>query len=239
MRDSEYNQPIGDPLEDFQAAKLPHGHRFTGRTATVEPLAEKHLDSLVASLGGQAAAPHWTYMSQGPFDSDAALREFLSSIVPSTDPYFFAVVEPTTGQALGFLSLMRHQPEHGVIEVGWVTFGPRLQRSTATTEAQFLLMSLVFEDLGYRRYEWKCDALNADSRRAATRLGFTYEGTFRQAIVYKGRNRDTAWYSIIDSEWPSLKARFAAWLDPANFDSKGNQRVRLQDIVPVGSDGES
>src|SRR4029453_14346257 len=154
-------------------------------------------------------------------------RTYLERCSASEDPLFFAIVDARLGHATGLGSYLRIEAAHGVIEVGHLAFSPLLQRTSAATEAMYLMMRQVFE-LGYRRYEWKCDALNATSRRAAERLGFTFEGIFRQASVYKGRNRDTAWYSIIDREWPAIDARFRRWLDPVNFDAHGVQRTPLQ-----------
>jgi RimJ/RimL family protein N-acetyltransferase len=169
----------------------------------------------------------WTYLSSGPFTSSAELRSWVEARQDSEDPLFFAVVDASTARAAGVSSYLRIEPAHGVVEVGHLAFAPQLQRTRVATEAMYLMMKHVF-DIGYRRCEWKCDALNAPSRRAAERLGFTFEGIFRQAIVYKGRNRDTAWYSVIDSEWPVLETSFRAWLDPDNFDADGRQRRRLR-----------
>jgi len=168
----------------------------------------------------------WTYLFSGPFATEAAYHQWLAAREHSEDPLFFAVVDGATGRATGLASYLRIDPPHGVIEVGHIAFSPPLQRTPAATEAMHLMMKNVF-DLGYRRYEWKCDSLNAPSRRAAERLGFRFEGIFRQAVVYKGRNRDTAWYSIIDAEWPALKTAFERWLDPANFDAGGRQQSSL------------
>ena len=146
------------------------------------------------------------------------------------DPLFHAIIDSATGKAIGVASYLRIDPASGSIEVGHINYSPLLQRTPAATEAMYLMMQRVFE-LGYRRYEWKCDALNARSRAAAQRYGFSFEGVFRQATVYKGRNRDTAWYAAIDQEWPALQAAFLQWLDPANFDQDGRQRVRLADLT--------
>jgi len=169
-------------------------------------------------------------MSDGPFPDAQAYRNYLARIAQETDPLHLAVVDLHTGLPTGTLALMRQQAQHGVIEVGFVAFSPALQRSRIATEAQCLLMSYVFDQLGYRRYEWKCDSLNQRSRHAAERLGFQYEGTFRQALIYKGRNRDTAWFSIIDKEWPIVKAALQQWLAPENFDAQARQIKRLQAI---------
>jgi RimJ/RimL family protein N-acetyltransferase len=175
----------------------------------------------------------WTYLPYGPFEDLESYCAWVNEVSAQHDPYFFAVIDTdpasaTRDRASGVLSLLRVQPDAGSIEVGHIHLSPALQQTRASTEAQFMLMSYVFDDLGYRRYEWKCDALNAPSRRAAERLGFTYEGIFRQAVVVKGRNRDTAWYAIIDAEWPTVRKAFEAWLAPDNFDGDEHQRASLQ-----------
>jgi len=172
----------------------------------------------------------WTYMMAGPFAEEAEYLAHLASLIESADPKHYTVIDRSSSRPVGTLALMRIDPASGVIEVGHVAFSPLLQRQRAATEAQFLMMSYVFDTLGYRRYEWKCDALNAPSRRAAERLGFRFEGVFRQAMVYKGRSRDTAWYAVIDRDWPLLRAAFRAWLDPANFDAEGRQRHGLAEL---------
>ena len=161
----------------------------------------------------------WTYLFAGPYRTRAEYHAYLEKCSVSEDPLFFAIVDARLERATGLGSYLRIEPAHGVIEVGHLAFSPLLQRTAAATEAMYLMMRQVFE-LGYRRYEWKCDALNAASRRAAERLGFTFEGIFRQAVVYKGRNRDTAWYAIIDRDWPAVDAEFRRWLAPDNFDSR-------------------
>jgi RimJ/RimL family protein N-acetyltransferase len=201
---------------------------FEGRYCRLEPLAAgRHAADLYAAYSLDADGRMWTYLYGGPFASPAEFRRWVEARQDSEDPLFFAVVDAATARAAGIASFLRIDPGHGVVEVGHLAFSPQLQRTRVATEAMYLMMKHVF-DLGYRRYEWKCDALNAPSRRAAERLGFTFEGVFRQAIVYKGRNRDTAWYSVIDSEWPALETAFRAWLDPTNFDADGRQRRRLR-----------
>jgi RimJ/RimL family protein N-acetyltransferase len=175
----------------------------------------------------------WTYLPYGPFDDLETYAAWVGEVAALDDPYFFAIIDtdlrsPTRTCAAGVLSLLRVQPDAGSIEVGHIHLSAALQQTRASTEAQFLIMSYVFDDLGYRRHEWKCDALNAPSRRAAERLGFTYEGIFRQSQVVKGRNRDTAWYAIVDADWPQLREAFRAWLAPDNFDTDGRQRVSLR-----------
>jgi len=173
----------------------------------------------------------WTYLPYGPFEDAGSYRDWLESVAGNQDPIFFAIISQERGRALGLAAFLRAQPSDGSIEVGHLAFSPALQGTTPATEAMVLMMTTVFDDLGYRRYEWKCDGLNAPSRRAALRLGFVYEGTFRQASVVKGRNRDTAWFSVIDKDWPLLKAAFQKWLAPENFDHGGRQRVALSDMT--------
>jgi RimJ/RimL family protein N-acetyltransferase len=172
----------------------------------------------------------WTYLPYGPFATLADYQEWLESVSRPQDPLFHAIVDLDSGRAVGVASYLRIQPGHGSIEVGHINFAPPLQRKPAATEAMYLLMKRAFE-AGYRRYEWKCDALNQRSRAAAQRLGLSFEGIFRQATVYKGRNRDTAWYAAIDSEWPALSQAFEHWLNPANFSADGQQRVRLSELT--------
>ena len=168
----------------------------------------------------------WTYLFSGPFAGFEAYRASLAPRATSEDPLFFAFVDRARKQAVGMGAYLRIDAANGVVEVGHLAFSPLMQRTAVATEAMYLMMKQAF-DLGYRRYEWKCDSLNAGSRRAAERLGFRYEGTFRQAVVYKGRSRDSAWYSVIDAEWPTRAAAFERWLDPANFDDQGAQRRTL------------
>ena len=173
---------------------------------------------------------YWTYLPYGPFLGADQHHAWASAMATGTDPQFWTIVDARTGEATGVASFLRIDPACGVIEVGHINFSPALQRTPAATEAMHLMMRRVFAELGYRRYEWKCDALNAPSMAAAARLGFTYEGTFRQATIYKGRNRDTAWFSLIDTEWPVVDRAFSAWLDPSNFDADGRQRHSLAEL---------
>ncbi|OMG72994.1 GNAT family N-acetyltransferase [Burkholderia ubonensis] len=226
-----YQQPVGQPLPDWSARPRPQPVTLHGRHCRIEPLdAERHAADLYAAYAAAPDGRNWTYLAHGPYTDEASYRAYARTAAASTDPMHFAVIDVASGRAVGTLALMRIDPANGVIEVGSVTFSPALQRTPISTEAQYLLMRHVFDTLGYRRYEWKCDSLNAPSRKAAERLGFRYEGTFRQALVYKGRNRDTAWYSIVDGEWPALAAAFDAWLSPANFDGEGAQRASLAAI---------
>jgi RimJ/RimL family protein N-acetyltransferase len=228
---NEYAQPIGQPMPDWTIRPAPGRITIEGRFCRLEPLsADRHAEDLYAAYSLAADDRDWTYMPVGPFNRKEDYRTYVAAAIKADDPMHFAVIDLNSGKAVGTLALMRQDPTNGVIEVGYVAFSPRLKQTPLATEAQFLLMSYVFERLGYRRYEWKCDSLNAPSRRAAQRLGFTFEGIFRQALVYKGRNRDTAWYSIIDYEWPKIGNAFRAWLEPRNFDADGSQRRSLSDI---------
>ncbi len=232
MRKNEFGQPIGDALPDWRGAVAPGRIPVDGRFCRIEPLdAERHVKHLFDAFAEDTDGKVWTYMSVGPFDSVDAMREWVEEISASDDPLFYAVVDAPTGQAIGVAAYLRIKPEIGVIEIGHIAYAPRLQKTPAATEAMYLLMRRVFSELGYRRYEWKCDALNEASRIAAERLGFSFDGVFEQALVYKGRNRDTAWYSILDSEWPALDGAFGAWLEPANFGENGRQRKSLRDFV--------
>jgi RimJ/RimL family protein N-acetyltransferase len=227
-------QPIGTPLPDWAARPLPPRTAMTGRFCRVEPLdAERHAAQLFAANAEDREGRNWTYLPRGPYADFASYREWAEAAAKSNDPLTHAIVDLASGRAVGAAALMRIDAPAGVIEVGSITYSPLLQRKPAATEAMYLMMRRVFDELGYRRYEWKCDCLNAPSRAAASRLGFRYEGLFRQATVYKGRNRDTAWFSVIDSEWPALRQAFERWLDPANFDAEGRQRASLSSLRPA------
>jgi RimJ/RimL family protein N-acetyltransferase len=228
---NEYGQPIGAAVEGWAPPPRPPRQPLVGQYCRVEPLeADRHAADLHAANSAAADSRDWTYLAYGPFDSMESYTAWVQRICLGDDPLFHAIVDSATGKAIGVASYLRIEPASGSIEVGHINYSPALQRTRAATEAMYLMMRRVFE-LGYRRYEWKCDALNARSRAAAQRYGFSYEGIFRQATVYKGRNRDTAWYAAIDSEWPALQAAFVQWLDPANFGQDGRQRVRLADLT--------
>jgi RimJ/RimL family protein N-acetyltransferase len=224
---NQYGQPVGEALGDWTPPSgVPEPRTLEGRTVTVEPLdLDRHVDALYRVLS-DAPPSLWTYMSFGPFEEPSALAGTLQVMVddPSWQPYAILV----DGAPAGFAAYLRIQPRDGVVEIGSITFSPALQRTTPATESLYLMIRNVFEQ-GYRRCEWKCDDLNAPSRVAATRLGFAYEGTFRRATHYKGRNRDTAWYAITDVEWRDLEQSFATWLDPQNFDENGDQKTRLRE----------
>jgi RimJ/RimL family protein N-acetyltransferase len=227
-------QPIGYPVPGWRARSRPPRKPLEGRLCRLEPLdPDRHAADLHAG-NRQASDPReWTYLPYGPFETLDAYVAWAERVAGSDDPLFHTIVDRASGRAVGVASLMRIDPVNGVIEVGHIKYTPALQRTAAATEAMYLLMRRVFEEHGYRRYEWKCDALNASSRAAAVRLGFIFEGIFRQASVYKDRNRDTAWFSIIDREWPALKTAYALWLAAANFDAEGRQRRRLGDLIEI------
>jgi RimJ/RimL family protein N-acetyltransferase len=194
------------------------------------PLDPAHAEPLYDANARDAEGRMWTYLPYGPFASVDAYRRWVIEVAAADDPLFFAIVDTRSNRATGVASYLRIDPPAGAVEVGHIAYSPLLQRTPAATEAMYLMMRLAFE-LGYRRYEWKCDALNGGSRSAAERLGFSYEGMFRQARVYKGRNRDTAWYAAIDRDWPALDAAFRQWLSPSNFDAQGNQRISLRALT--------
>ncbi len=219
-------QPIGDPVPDWRPPPVPPHERLTGRDCELRPLAPDDAPALWRAYALDSDGRNWTYLAQGPYERREDFDGWVADASASRDPLFYTVATAAEG-AVGVASYLRIAPSAGTIEVGHIHFSPLLQHTRAATEAMYLMMRHAFE-LGYRRYEWKCDALNAPSRRAAERLGFTFEGIFRQALVVKGRNRDTAWYACIDSEWPALRQAFDTWLDPANFDADGRQRQPLQ-----------
>ncbi len=228
---NDLGQPIGFPLPQWMARPRPPRSPMEGRFCRVEPIdPARHAADLHAANLLDREGRNWTYLPYGPFPRLEEYRAHLEQVALREDPLVHTIVESRSGRAVGVASLMRIDPAAGVIEVGGINYAPPLQRTPAATEAMYLMMRRVFDELGYRRYEWKCDALNAPSRAAALRLGFRYEGLFRQATVYKGRNRDTCWFSILDSEWPALKPAFERWLDPDNFDAAGQQRQSLSSL---------
>jgi RimJ/RimL family protein N-acetyltransferase len=217
---------------NWTAAKPVERTALEGVTVRLEPVDPgRHAGPLYDSSHGAAGDPHiWDYLPYGPFPSHAEFKAWLDERARSEDPLFFTVIDREAGAPRGMASLMRIVPEHGVIEVGHIWFAPALQRTRQATEAIFLMARHAFDDLGYRRFEWKCNALNERSRRAAERFGFTFEGVFRQHMVIKDRNRDTAWFSMLDSEWPLVRAAFEGWLTPENFGADGRQRLSLAAI---------
>jgi RimJ/RimL family protein N-acetyltransferase len=221
------DQPVGFRVEGWRQPPRPPRDPMIGRTCRVEPLDPAvHASQLHAANALDAAGRNWTYLPYGPFPTFDDYASWLKGVTSAADPMFHAVVDLETNEAVGVASYLRIDPVAGSIEVGHINYSPKLQRTVAATEAMYLMMKRAFE-LGYRRYEWKCNALNAASRAAAQRLGFSYEGVFRQARVDKGRNRDTAWYAMIDKEWPALDRAFRQWLHPSNFDKQGRQLTSL------------
>lgn len=220
-------QPIGTIVADWKEPPFPSREPMDGRYCRLEPLDPlRHAESLFAANSLDVHGSNWTYLPYGPFEQFDEYRDWLDQQSRQNDPLFFSIVELKANEAVGVASYLRITPKSGSIEVGHLNFSPRLQQTRAATEAMYLMMARAFE-LGYRRYEWKCNALNEPSRAAALRLGLSFEGIFRQHTVVKGRNRDSAWFAAIDSEWPSLQTAFQTWLSSDNFDSSGQQRTRL------------
>jgi RimJ/RimL family protein N-acetyltransferase len=241
---NEFDQPVGFAVPGWTARERPPATPITGQYCRIEKLdAARHACDLWAAYGDAPDARVWTYLFNGPFAGFEDYAAAARLMADSADPYHYAIIDAATGKAAGTAALMRIDPAHGVIEVGNITYFRRLSRSRAGTEAMYLLMRRAFDELGYRRYEWKCDSLNAASRAAAERYGFEFEGIFRQAVIYKGRSRDTAWYAIIDRDWPLVRAAFEAWLAIENFDAAENQRRSLRAIrqelkpLPISPEG--
>jgi RimJ/RimL family protein N-acetyltransferase len=228
---NDAGQPIGFPVSDWKPPPLPSRDPMEGRWCRLEPLdPDRHAEALFTALSSDPQDKNWTYLAYGPFSTLETFRAWMDANCLGSDPLFFAIRRVSDETPLGIASYLRITPTSGSIEVGHIQFSSELRRTPAATEAMYWMMKRAFE-LGYRRYEWKCDSQNEASRAAAQRFGFSFEGIFRQATVYKGRNRDTAWYSVIDSEWPALEVAFLKWLDSSNFDSDGRQRTRLSDLT--------
>ena len=233
-----FGQEIGAPVDGWVPRDRPSRAPIEGRVCRIESLdPNRHGADLFAAYADAPDGRDWTYLSVERPDDLPTYLAFAASQAASIDPFHHAILDRASGRAIGTAALMRIDPANGVIEIGFITFSPRLKRTRAGTEALFLLMKRAFDELGYRRLEWKCDSLNTASRRAALRLGFTFEGLFRQAVVVKGRNRDTAWYAITDHEWPLIRACLTRWLDPANFDRDGRQVQSLAACRDVRGDG--
>jgi RimJ/RimL family protein N-acetyltransferase len=224
--------PLGEEL-DWKPAKTPGRAVLRGTHVLVRPLDAANDAALLFSVSHPPDGDPtiWTYLPDGPYGSPDDLHQMLRWAETSEDPLYFALCRLPDEQPLGLASYLRIEPRQGVIEIGHIWFGVPLQRTTAASEAIYLLARHAFEDLGYRRLEWKCNALNAASRRAAERFGFTFEGVFRKHMVVKGRNRDTAWYAITDEQWPAIRRGFEAWLSPANRDGEGRQRRALGELI--------
>jgi RimJ/RimL family protein N-acetyltransferase len=230
-RTNALGQPVGFPVPTWTPPPRPTREPMEGRFARLEALdPDRHAEALHAANALEPSGRLWTYLPYGPFESLDAYRGWTREACAYPDTLFFAIVERASGRPAGVASYLRIDPANGSIEVGHLSFSPLLRRTPAATEAMYLMMARAF-DLGYRRYEWKCDALNAASRAAAERLGLAFEGVFRQATVYKARNRDTAWFATVDREWPALRAAFETWLAPENFDAEGRQRLALSSLT--------
>jgi RimJ/RimL family protein N-acetyltransferase len=229
-RVNEYGQPIGWPVPDWTPARKPTREPIDGQRCRVVPIDERYAADLYAANSLDRDGRSWTYLPYGPFSSEAEYVAWMRRTCFGADPFFYAILDRATDRAVGVASHMRIQPEVGSIEVGHVHFSPALQRTAVATEAMYLMAQRAFA-LGHRRYEWKCDALNWPSRAAAQRFGFSFEGIFRQATVYKGRNRDTAWFAMTDGEWPSIARAFETWLAPENFTAAGDQRTSLSEVM--------
>ncbi|MGZ4682458.1 MAG: GNAT family N-acetyltransferase [Acidimicrobiales bacterium] len=231
IRTNELAQPIGPDVGAWSPPERPRAATLSGRWTRLEQLdLDRHGADLWRELSADREHRMWTYLPWGPFPDRPAFEAAVAATQDGRDLMFYAVVDPADGAAVGLMAYLRIDPEAGSIEVGAIMLSPRAQRTRLATEALFLLADHVF-GLGYRRFEWKCDALNERSRRAAERFGFSYEGTFRQCTVYKHRSRDTAWFAMLDHEWPARRERYRAWLADANFDDQGRQRQRL-DVWP-------
>jgi RimJ/RimL family protein N-acetyltransferase len=222
--------PIGEQVET-KPARRPERIVLSGRAVDLVPLnADAHADALFEGANGGDKDRVWPYLFDGPYTDRADFRANIEAKAKSEDPLFFAVIDKASGVAVGYQTFLRIEPQHRVIEIGNIMYTPKMQRTMGATEAQYLFARYVFDELGYRRYEWKCNNLNAPSKRAAARLGFTFEGVFRQHMIVKGRNRDTAWFSMLDSEWPARRTAFERWLAPENFDAAGRQRISLSTL---------
>ncbi len=228
QRTNALGQPIGEAVPGWTRRPRPSREPMQGRLCRLEALSTaQHAAALHAAYAADADGRNWTYLPYGPFEKADEYAKWTEWAESQDDPIFFAIVDLATQRPVGVASYLRIDPAMGSIEVGHLSYAPALQRTAASTEAMYLMMRRAFDELGYRRYEWKCDSLNAPSLAAAKRLGFRFEGIFRQALVMKGRNRDSAWLSIIDREWPALRSAFERWLDPSNFDAAGVQRQSL------------
>jgi len=229
---NEFQQPIGEPVENWQGVQAPTKTKIHGQYCRLEPMSvAAHSQELFDALSQAEDARDWTYLPSGPFRDLAEYQRYLARLETLNDPLHYAIVDLHTQQAVGSIALMRIDTQQGVIEIGHVTYSPKLKRTRVATEAVSLLLQYTLGELGYRRVEWKCNALNHPSRAAALRLGFTYEGLFRQALVARGHNRDTTWFSIIDSEFPALQRAYQQWLAPENFDHEGQQRQKLGELI--------
>ncbi|MBX2831496.1 MAG: GNAT family N-acetyltransferase [Rhodospirillales bacterium] len=226
-----FGKPVGHPVKNWTKCDVPQHSDMIGNHVIVSPLnVARDARQLFDANNMAEDGARFTYLFTDAFDDFDAYKAWLEGMAAHQDPMLHTIIDKATNTAVGVAALMRFDPTHGVIEVGNINYAPALSKTIGGTEAMYLMMKRAFDELGYRRYEWKCDDQNAPSRAAAARYGFTYEGTFRNHMVYKGRNRDTAWFSITVEEWPAIKAAFEAWIAPDNFDENGKQRHRLQDL---------
>ena len=225
---NQLGQSIGLDIDHWQACHLPSKAVIQGHYCRLESVdINNHAQGLFTAFAEDSNNHNWTYLPYGPFEDLASFTDWLEQACLGDDPLFYVVINQSNDAIVGMASYLRITPAVGVIEVGHIHFSPKMQKTPIATEAMYLMMARVFDELGYRRYEWKCDALNTPSKKAAERFGFIYEGLFRQATMYKGRNRDTAWYAIIDKDWPRIKNAYQTWLNPNNFDENGKQKTRL------------
>jgi RimJ/RimL family protein N-acetyltransferase len=228
------SQPLGELVKEDRA-KLPSREAIEGRIVSLRPINPSHdLEALFHCLGGPDNEGLWTYLASGPFPRLEQFGDFLTAMAPSTDPLAFAIVNNAREIPTGIATYLRIEPKHRVVEIGHLVFSALLQKTTGATEAIYLMARHAFDHLGYRRLEWKCNSLHLGSRAAALRYGFTFEGIFRQHMIVKGRNRDTAWFSITDAEWPAIRSAFETWLDPSNFDEEGCQQQSLASLRSAG-----
>ena len=233
---NDMGQPIGQEVKNWSPRPLPPCSPMEGQLIRIEPFdIDAHAPALFEAYSTEKTGRNWTNLPYGPFKTLAEYSTHAVELMSGEDPFFHTIIGKADDKPLGVASLMRITPAYGTIEVGHISLSPALQQTPGSTEAMYLMARRVFDELGYRRYEWKCNALNAPSRRAATRLGFTYEGTFRKHLVVKGRNRDTAWYAMIDDDWPRIKANFEIWLSPDNFDADGRQIQSLNTLNGEGT----
>lgn len=232
----DFGKPVGHPVENWTGCTFPPKSDMIGQHVIVSPLnVDRDAQQLFDANRAASDGSRFTYLSTHAFDDFAAYRAWLEGMAAHSDPMLHTIIDQATNKAVGLAAFMRIDKANGVVEIGHINYAPALSKTVGGTEAMYLMMKRAFDELGYRRYEWKCDDQNAPSRAAATRYGFTYEGTFRNHMVYKGRNRDTAWFSITASEWPAVRAGFEAWLSPDNFDATGKQRRSLQSLMKSSS----
>ncbi|OEL02642.1 GNAT family acetyltransferase [Staphylococcus succinus] len=227
MRFNAFNQPIGEQITHFDKPILPNIATLDGNYCRLEKLSSNHTDDLFRQFSDPEDAPNWTYLPDDQIKDYNQFQQYINNRISSKDPYFFSIINKTNNEAIGIIALLRIDPQKASIEVGHIHYANVLKRTRIATEVHYLLASYVFDTLGYRRYEWKCDALNEPSKKAAQRLGFKYEGTFRNHLIYKNRNRDTCWLSIIESEWQNIKHNYEMWLDENNFDESEKQLNKL------------